>query len=190
MGISGAVSTHAHPAPFQHYGLGEAYDEMFDSGGEPRPHYQELYKTLLDLPADELRRRKQASDVTFLNQGITFTVYGREEGTERIFPPRSAAAHHHPLGVDHHRARPDAAHHRSQPVPERHLPRRQDPERRGCAARNSLHLQALSTADARNPAGARHLHHRGRHRPDPSTRRPLSWCWKTICACRAASPTC
>src|ERR1700680_2734926 len=86
MAISWAVSKRTHPAPFHNYGLGEAYDEMFDSGGEPRPHYHELYKTLLDLPADELRRRKQASDVTFLNQGITFTVYGREEGTERIFP--------------------------------------------------------------------------------------------------------
>jgi uncharacterized circularly permuted ATP-grasp superfamily protein len=86
MGISGAVSKHVHPAPFHNYGLGEAYDEMFDSCGESRPHYQELYKTLLDLPSDELRRRKQASDVTFLHQGITFTVYGREEGTERIFP--------------------------------------------------------------------------------------------------------
>jgi uncharacterized circularly permuted ATP-grasp superfamily protein len=86
MAISGVVSKRAHPAPFQNYGLGEAYDEMFDSGGEPRPHYHELYKSLLDLPGDELRRRKQASDLTFLHQGITFTVYGREEGTERIFP--------------------------------------------------------------------------------------------------------
>ena len=86
MSISGAVSTRAHPAPFHNYGLGEAYDEMFDSHGEPRPHYHELYKTLLDLPGEELRRRKQASDLTFLHQGITFTVYGREEGTERIFP--------------------------------------------------------------------------------------------------------
>ena len=86
MGISGAVSKRSHPAPFHNYGLGEAYDEMFDSAGEPRAHYLDLYKSLLDLPGDELRRRKQASDVTFLHQGITFTVYGREEGTERIFP--------------------------------------------------------------------------------------------------------
>ena len=33
-----------------------------------------------------MRRRKQAADLSFLHQGITFTVYGREEGTERIFP--------------------------------------------------------------------------------------------------------
>src|SRR6202022_2762829 len=38
------------------------------------------------LPAGELRRRKQAADLSFLHQGITFTVYGRDEGTERIFP--------------------------------------------------------------------------------------------------------
>jgi uncharacterized circularly permuted ATP-grasp superfamily protein len=59
---------------------------MFDLRGEPRPHYQDLYETLLELPGEELRRRKQTSDRTFLDQGITFTVYGREEGTERIFP--------------------------------------------------------------------------------------------------------
>src|SRR5579872_7383554 len=86
MAIPGMISRHAHPAPFHNYGLGEAYDEMFTAAGEPRPHYLELYKSLLSLPADELRRRKQASDLSFLHQGITFTVYGREEGTERIFP--------------------------------------------------------------------------------------------------------
>ncbi len=44
-----------------------------------------LAETLAALPADELRRRKQSVDLAFLTQGITFTVYGREEGTERIF---------------------------------------------------------------------------------------------------------
>src|SRR5215831_5961745 len=86
MTIQGTATGRAHPAPFQNYGLGEAYDEMFDSQGDARPHYQELYNNLLALPGDELRRRKQASDRTFLDQGITFTVYGGEEGTERIFP--------------------------------------------------------------------------------------------------------
>ena len=71
---------------FAGYELDAAWDEMFDSSGEPRAHYRELYDTLLALPADELRRRKQAADLAFLNQGITFTVYGSEESTERIFP--------------------------------------------------------------------------------------------------------
>ena len=41
---------------------------------------------LEESPAEDLRRSKQESDLIFLNQGITFTVYGKEEGTERIFP--------------------------------------------------------------------------------------------------------
>jgi uncharacterized circularly permuted ATP-grasp superfamily protein len=72
--------------PFDKYTLDTAYDEMFDPSGVVRPHYQPLFEMLRDLPADELRQFKQESDLMFLNQGITFTVYGREEGTERIFP--------------------------------------------------------------------------------------------------------
>jgi len=72
--------------PFTGYELDDAWDEMFDGSGAVRPHYGELYNGLLTVPADDLRRRKQAADLAFFNQGITFTVYGRQEGTERIFP--------------------------------------------------------------------------------------------------------
>ena len=71
---------------FENYWLDGAYDEMFEAANVPRAHYRALYRTLLDLPLAEMRRRKQAADISFLHQGITFTVYGREEGTERIFP--------------------------------------------------------------------------------------------------------
>ena len=74
------------PAFFEHYLLDEAHDEMLDSAGKVRPHYRHLYDALLELPAEEFRRRQQVADLTFLHQGITFTVYGRDEGTERIFP--------------------------------------------------------------------------------------------------------
>jgi len=69
-----------------HYDAGRAYDELLQPGREPRQHYQSLYKHLLSLPPDELHRRQNAADLSFLNQGITFTVYGSTEGTERIFP--------------------------------------------------------------------------------------------------------
>ncbi|MBV8630492.1 MAG: circularly permuted type 2 ATP-grasp protein [Silvibacterium sp.] len=68
------------------YFLDEAYDEMFAEDGSIRPHYVALLDLLSSLPKEELQRRKQSADVSFLMQGITFTVYGREEGTERIFP--------------------------------------------------------------------------------------------------------
>lgn len=72
--------------PFTFYELERAYDEMFEANGQPRSHYAALYRLLLELSPEELERRQQAADISFLNQGITFTVYGGEEGTERIFP--------------------------------------------------------------------------------------------------------
>src|SRR5678815_3129947 len=76
----------AFEPPFSHYQLSAAYDEMFDSTGNPRPAYRALCARLLDLPPDEIERRQQAADLSFLHQGITFTVYGADEGAERVFP--------------------------------------------------------------------------------------------------------
>jgi uncharacterized circularly permuted ATP-grasp superfamily protein len=72
--------------PFSNYQLDAAYDEMFEPSGQPRGSYQGLHQRLIQLQPEELRRRQQAADLAFLHQGVTFTVYGREEGTERIFP--------------------------------------------------------------------------------------------------------
>jgi uncharacterized circularly permuted ATP-grasp superfamily protein len=72
--------------PFLNYQSGPAYDEMFERPGVPREHYKALYRTLLESPPEELHKSQQAADLSFLHQGITFTVYGTEEGTERIFP--------------------------------------------------------------------------------------------------------
>jgi uncharacterized circularly permuted ATP-grasp superfamily protein len=71
---------------FATYDLGAVYDEMFDEAGEPRPHYRLLYQRLQELSARDLQQRQSYADLTFLNQGITFTVYGDDQGTERIFP--------------------------------------------------------------------------------------------------------
>ncbi|MDE1169724.1 MAG: circularly permuted type 2 ATP-grasp protein [Verrucomicrobium sp.] len=80
------------PAPaeasgaFARYAMGESYDEMFSAAGAPRKAYRTLHRRLKDLPPDDLRRRQTAADASFLHQGITFAVYGRKEGTERIIP--------------------------------------------------------------------------------------------------------
>jgi uncharacterized circularly permuted ATP-grasp superfamily protein len=81
----------AHTKQFEHellknYQLDHAYDEMFAGPDELHPHYEPLFERFASLPADELQRRKHAAEVSFLNQGITFTVYGRDEGKEHIFP--------------------------------------------------------------------------------------------------------
>ena len=68
------------------YSLDGAFDEMLTAQGEVRPHYRPLYEALAHLPQDEMLRRKTASELSFLHQGITFTVYGQAEGIEKVFP--------------------------------------------------------------------------------------------------------
>jgi uncharacterized circularly permuted ATP-grasp superfamily protein len=81
-----ATASHPELAALQNYQLDHAYDEMFASKGHLHKHYGPLLDHFMAMPQDEVQRRKQAADLSFLNQGITFTVYGREEGTEKIFP--------------------------------------------------------------------------------------------------------
>ena len=80
------MAIQAAPDLFAGYTLSEAFDEMFDGKGQPRRAYRKLHKELLKLTPEELLRSQHQADLTFFNQGITFTVYGRNESTERIFP--------------------------------------------------------------------------------------------------------
>lgn len=75
-----------HLAPFRTYQIDHAHDEMFDAQGLPRPQYAALFERLLAQDPQELTERQSAADLAFLHQGITFTVYGQKDGTERIFP--------------------------------------------------------------------------------------------------------
>lgn len=81
---------------FERYTLSQAYDEMFTAEGDIRPAYSELARLLCSISPAELQQRQRYADLTFLNQGITFTVYGNDAGVERVFPydllPRIIAA--------------------------------------------------------------------------------------------------
>jgi uncharacterized circularly permuted ATP-grasp superfamily protein len=72
--------------PFHAYHLDGAYDEMFTPEAQPRPQYEQLYHRLLELTPAELEERQRSADLSFLHQGVTFTVYSDSRGTERIFP--------------------------------------------------------------------------------------------------------
>ena len=65
-----------------------AYDEMFfDAPAQtPRPHYKALFSRLQTLEAHEFEQRVALTETSLMNQGITFTVYGDTQGTERTFP--------------------------------------------------------------------------------------------------------
>lgn len=71
---------------FNDYQLDGFYDEIFQAPGEPRPHYRQLFQRLSEMTLEEFERHCKMADAAFLNQGITFTVYGDDRQTERIFP--------------------------------------------------------------------------------------------------------
>jgi uncharacterized circularly permuted ATP-grasp superfamily protein len=62
------------------------FDEYFHPDGSPRDGASILLKRLEQLPGGELLRRQKATEARLFQMGVTFTVYGEEEGTERIFP--------------------------------------------------------------------------------------------------------
>jgi uncharacterized circularly permuted ATP-grasp superfamily protein len=78
-------SIRLEPGLFSRYAVA-GYDEMFASPSRPRPHYAALGERLRELGADELASRHRAADLIMRHQGITFTVYGRDQGVERIIP--------------------------------------------------------------------------------------------------------
>ena len=72
-------------ALFHDYHL-TGYDEMFAGSDAPRSHYETLRQGLDELGSASLVRRHRAADLMMRHQGITFTVYGRHQGVERIIP--------------------------------------------------------------------------------------------------------
>ena len=71
---------------FSTYDPGEFYDELFEGIGRPRRGSALLLRKFASLPDGELRKRQQAAERVILNMGMTFGVYGGDEGHEQIFP--------------------------------------------------------------------------------------------------------
>ena len=63
-----------------------AYDDIDLGSGECRPHYARYAEWLASQPADRLAQKRAEADALFHRVGITFAVYGQEEGAERLIP--------------------------------------------------------------------------------------------------------
>lgn len=71
---------------FEDYDTESIHDELFHSDKTPRSGARLLIEQLKSMSMDEIRHRQQAMDRALLHMGITFTVYGDQSGTEKIFP--------------------------------------------------------------------------------------------------------
>ncbi len=62
------------------------YDEMHAAAGEVREHYRPLARWLAETPVERVTEKRREADLLFHRVGITFAVYGDEQGAERLIP--------------------------------------------------------------------------------------------------------
>ncbi len=62
------------------------FDEAADSSGRAREHYRTVQEWFDRLTPAQVSGLEEQRNESFRRQGITFTVYGGEEGTERTWP--------------------------------------------------------------------------------------------------------
>ena len=85
--MSSAASLHpSDQLLFTGYDPGSFYDEVIAPNGEPRPCAAGMYDQLANMPLEVFEERRKLADLSYLVQGITFTVYSDGQGTERLFP--------------------------------------------------------------------------------------------------------
>ncbi len=66
--------------------LASTYDEYFAEAGKVQPHTGTIVQQLENLGRDEIRERMRLAHASFLEGGITFSVYSDARGSERVFP--------------------------------------------------------------------------------------------------------
>ena len=71
---------------FHNYNSGNFFDEYFLSENKQRLVSSLLIETINELPAGDLRRRQEASEISMRNMGITFQLYEDEPKNQRTIP--------------------------------------------------------------------------------------------------------
>lgn len=66
--------------------LPRTYDELFDERGVPRPSFGRIVASLGASTPEQFARAQALAELALLNQGVTFSVYSDNRGTEKIFP--------------------------------------------------------------------------------------------------------
>ena len=63
-----------------------AFNEMLDAQGQVRPHYAAFAQWLATQPQEAMAARRLQADLNFRRIGITFSMAGDADGTERLIP--------------------------------------------------------------------------------------------------------
>jgi uncharacterized circularly permuted ATP-grasp superfamily protein len=66
--------------------LDGTWDELVAPDGTARPHAQRTCALLNAVAATEFARFQSLAELSLYNQGVTFSVYSDQRGTEKIFP--------------------------------------------------------------------------------------------------------
>jgi uncharacterized circularly permuted ATP-grasp superfamily protein len=70
----------------EYRGLPGTWDELFDGQGAPRPAFRRALDTLSAYGRAGFAACQALAERALLNQGVTFSVYSDQRGTEKIFP--------------------------------------------------------------------------------------------------------
>ncbi|MFD1019977.1 circularly permuted type 2 ATP-grasp protein [Thalassobacillus hwangdonensis] len=68
------------------YQIGSFFDEMMKDSDQPKAHYHRFHQLLHQFSIEQLKEKNETAQLSFLRQGITFTVYHDTVGTERTMP--------------------------------------------------------------------------------------------------------
>ena len=71
---------------FTSYKVEPFFDEMLKASGKPKDHYEKFYDMIKNFSVEELKEKHETAQLSFLRQGITFTVYHNNVGAERTMP--------------------------------------------------------------------------------------------------------
>jgi uncharacterized circularly permuted ATP-grasp superfamily protein len=63
-----------------------AYDELIDEAGAPRPHARVATEMLQGLTPEHFQRCQSLAELSLVQQGVTFSVYSDQRGTEKVMP--------------------------------------------------------------------------------------------------------
>ncbi len=84
--MTSALKSKPAPAMLTGYVPETFFDEMVSASGKIRPHYAKFAELFQATTKEVFDSKRQAVDLAFMRQGVTFNVYGDSAGTEKIFP--------------------------------------------------------------------------------------------------------